>query len=448
MRLVLIPAGEATDWLLPPAEERNLTWIPGGHRTLYEMAVAAAAGGHDVEVRGTYERTLHEIARAGEGQLRFPSDRRAPDADDLILVPEGGVGTILLTRVLLSPARVVMAVLAPPGLFGPRILPGFRPRDPLDVDPSDVALSEHFRFLRTIGFELLTNSPGISRRAEAAGEDCTLLATGQPLPLPEPGERTHDAAFLAANRWAPLSRRVAERVRGRVLEIPESSWTDAIRAMASARILILPVVVEGRSSIQIEARAVGTIPVGLRSNVFYDGLEEGGGVLVDSLDHMVEEIHRLLDRPEELAARSRQAVESARRQMDWEPFVERVAAFLSAPAPPDPSGAVRPPIGEALAEVVTEFDGLRRTVDDLRRMVDELQRGVAWQRDVIARTEDERDRLRAEVEGLRREAATARTDRDASHRDADRLRSRRSVRLADGVAGALRALVGRGRGGS
>ena len=441
MSLVVIPAGEATDWQLPPAEEQDLTWVPGGHRSLYKMAVAAAAAGHDVEIRGFYGRSLHEVERAGGGEVRLPREGRVPGPDDVIVVPEGGVGPVLLIRMLLSPARAVMALLAPPGLFGPWILPGFSPPDPLEVDPSDVARPEHFRFLRGIGFELLTNSPEMARRARATGEDCTFFATGQPLPMPEPGERTHDVAFLASNRWAPLSRRVAERVRGRVLEIPESSWTDAIRAMGSARILILPVVVEGRSSIQIEARSVGTIPVGLRSNAFYDGIEEGGGVLVDSLDDMVEEIHRLLGRPDELAERSGRAIETARRQTAWEPFVEHVAAFLSAPAPPDPSRAARSLVGELLADMVTGSDELRRTIDD-------LQRGVAWQRDVIARTEDERDQLREEVEALRGDAATARKERDEALRGADAVRSRRSVRLADTAARAFRSVFGeRGGGG-
>ena len=70
-------------------------------------------------------------------------------------------------------------------------------------------------------------------------------------------------------------------------------------------------------------------------------------------------LSQALGRPDELAARSERAVASARRQMEWAPFVERLAGFLSSEPPPDPLRAVRATVGAALTE---PFGEVRRAV--------------------------------------------------------------------------------------
>src|SRR5215472_2289177 len=97
-------------------EERP--FVSGGERSLYELAVAAAVLGLDVELRGTINypvlRALTEAAGATP-RLGLPS--RRPDANDIVVVPEAQERD-LLTALALSDARLVMYLLAPPGLWG------------------------------------------------------------------------------------------------------------------------------------------------------------------------------------------------------------------------------------------------------------------------------------------------------------------------------------------
>jgi hypothetical protein len=149
----------------------------------------------------------------------------------------------------------------------------------------------------------------------------------------------------------------------------------------------------GAGRIQTEARALGTVPVALSANPYAEGLsEEGGAVLVDTVEEMPGAIRSLLGNPERLGGLAARAVRTARRQTDWTGFMDRVAAALSALDRRDPGTGARAGMGRAVGELLTGRDR-------------EAERAVA-------------------------EAQSARAERDAA---AERLRSiveRRSIRAA------------------
>lgn len=428
-RLVVVAGGADDDpWSLPGFRRSDAPWVSGGTRSLYELSVAAARLGHEVELRGEISgHDLDEVARCGGGAPAVGMGPRRPDADDLVVVPEGDASATSFLRVAMSPARAVIYLLAPPNLFGPGILPGFVERSPLEVDPGSVSRPEHHRALRELGFELWTNSPAVAADAEAAGVECAFTGTGQPIPFPEPRERTHDVAVVTDNRWASLSRDVARRIRGSVLEIPRIRRAELLETLASARILVHPAVVEGQGRLQIEARAVGTVPVSLRSNRFVAGQEEGGGMLVDSLDDMVSEVERLLARPDELAERSARCRDGALEQVDWERFVRRVDELLSAPPPADDLRPLRARAGEAIQASMEELR-------ERARQVAGLERAVSWLEGLLRAADDERAALREEVEWIRSVAAAAELRGQEAGREAAAYRGRRVVRLADRLA--------------
>jgi glycosyltransferase involved in cell wall biosynthesis len=410
-------------------------WVYGGERSMYELAAAAALGGHHVELRGDLsERDLDEICEAAGARPQVDLPPRRPGPQDLVILPEGGADALTYARLALSPARLAMMVLAAPGLFGPALDPGFSPPDPLTVDIDSIALPGHFHAIRAAGFEVWTNSPALAEASRAAGVACTLLGSGQPIPFPQPGERRHEVALLSANRWAPLARSVAERVRGSVYEIPEGDRRSIVAALASTRILILPSRIEGQSRVQLEARAVGTVPVALRSNRFATGLDgAGGAVVVDSLDEMPAAIEGLLDHPKELAERSERAMRTARAQMDWNAFVERVRAAIADPVD-DPAREVRAGFGEAIEGIIANLSGaLTERIEAAQGAEARLEAAhaeIGSLRDALARVGEERDTLRAEINNLRDVLTRTEQERTDSLAELEGLLRRRSVRAA------------------
>jgi glycosyltransferase involved in cell wall biosynthesis len=436
--VVCVPGGSGDPWELPASELVDRQWIYGGMRSLYEFAAAAASLDHDVELRGELSPgDLDEICEAAGARPRVGMGPRKPTADDLVVLADGDALQVY-ARAALSPARRAALLLGPPGLFGPPLRRGFAPPDPLTVDRSSLARAEDFHALESLGFEMWTNSPRLADHAAAAGTVCTFIGTGQPLPWPEPGPKTYDVGFVAANRWAPLVRRVVERLRFSCLEIGEGDRTSILRGLAAARILILPVRFEGQSRIQLEARSVGTVPLALSSNPYSQGLNEsGGGVLVDSIEEMAPAIERLLSRPRELEDRAARAVKTARAQADWSRFRTRVKAALSAAPRERPS--------EALAAIGQQLDQLGELVGDLRddgaRLEDDrvkLESGIRWLRGRLEASENHLKATSAEVEWLREVLHRVEAERDAAREDIRALRGRRSVRIALRAAAILR----------
>jgi hypothetical protein len=430
MRVVVCAVGGSREpWLLPASELVHREWIHGGVRTLYEFAAAAASLGHDVELRGEIARLgLEEICRAAGAWPRVELDPRTPTADDFVVLPEAETAQVY-ARVALSPARRAVMVLGPPGLFGPPLHPGFSPPDPLTVDLDLLARPEHFRALAALGFELWTNAAGLANEAQAAGVGCAFVGTGQPVPWPQLGPKTHDVAFVAANRWAPLARQVAGQVRGSCLEIGQGDRLSILKGLSEARILILPARIEGQSRLQLEARSMGAVPVALRSNRFAEGMDDAGGaVVVESLEEMPKAIHRLLDSPDELQARADRAVRTARGQAEWMAYRSRVDAVLN--AEPPPQGAV-----EALAPLGEPLDRLGRTLEEIRDERGKLEAGIRWLQGRLRQSEDRERASITEIEWLREVLRRTEAERDAAAQDSRDLRRRRSVRIALRAAG-------------
>lgn len=314
---------------LPASTFLDRARIYGGERSMYEIAAAAASTGFSVELRGDLSQPVLEaiVARTGATiETDLPPRRAEPE--DVVIVPEGITDHRFYAAVR-SSGRVVMALLGPPGLFGPALSSSFSPPDPMTVPLNAVGAPHQYRELS--GFELWTNSPRIAAEAHDAGVGCRFIGTGQPIPFPAPAPKQHAVAFVAANRWAPVSRRVASALSMHALEISEGDRESTVRALASARLVLLPFRIEGQSRLQLEARAVGTVPIALRSNRYAAGVsDEGGAVLVDTVEEMAPTVETLLKRPRHIAHLAERAVTTARSQMDWEPYVGRVAAALRA----------------------------------------------------------------------------------------------------------------------
>jgi hypothetical protein len=421
-------------WSLPASTLLERDWIYGGERTMYELAAAAALHGHRVELRGDISRRDHEeIVAATGASISTSLPLRRPRAGEVVLLPEGIDDPLLYTGVALSAARAVMVLLGPPGLFGPVLDPGFVRPDPLTVDPALVGTSAGYRIIRDWGFELWTNSPATAAEARASGVDCAYLGTGQPLPFPAPGPKTHDVAFVAANRWAPTARDVAERLDCPVLEVGEGDRASVVGALASARILLLPARIEGQSRLQLEARAVGTVPVAFSSNRYAAGMdEEGGAVLVGSVADMAAAVEELLSDPDRLADLSARAVSSARAQSDWTEFGTRLQRKLerSSPTPPRRPREVA---GALIEGTVRELRERREKEDLLTGELAEVGSKLAASIEGRTRLQGLVEQQAREIEDLSEESGRLRSELMTAREDERSLRAllrRRSVRSA------------------
>jgi glycosyltransferase involved in cell wall biosynthesis len=387
MRIVVCTlGGEDRLWELPASRLVSRTWIHGGERSLYELAVAAAALGHDVELRGEIsELDLRELADAAGPLPAVRMEPRRPTADDVVIVPEGWTDPLQYARLALSPGRAVLLLLAPPGLFGWPFLGGWSPLHPREASLDGVARPESFRAMAALGFELWADSPGLAEAARMAGVRCVDIGHGSPLGAPEPVEKTHEVAFVEANRWADEARRVAAQLEVSPLVIPETRHADLGRELSRARILIWPSRIEGRARIPGEARAAGTVPVALRSNRFAESLgEDRGTVVVDSLEDMPGAVAALLSSPGRLERLAASGLRTAREENAWDRFMKRVDEALSELPPPDPGREARATIGEDLAELLRhsdeELEGAREAAMEAVRAFQALrQRGsVRW----------------------------------------------------------------------
>lgn len=405
--VVCTVGGERNPWHLPASSFVERLWIGGGERSLHELATAIAATGRTVELRGMVHRpTLDELSAAAGARPLVGLDARRPAADDLVIVPEGWAEPLSYARLALSPARTVLLMLAPPGLFGWPFVSGWSPPSPLTVDFDRLARPEHFRAMAGLGFELWTSSRGIAEAARAAGVPCTWIGSGHPAPVAEPVEQTIDVVWLEDNRWAPLAREVATRVEVSHRAIPPSNHAELLRQLGAGRVLLWPSRVEGSARIPTEARALGTVPVALTTNPYATGLDEQGGcVVVDSVEELPPAIHALLADPDRLAELSARAIRTAREQIDWPAYVGRVEAALARPAPLDPDRDGRAAIGSELDALLAQRDHLLSQVAALRQGAEEkdeliadvsfhllaAQRTVGWK--TLERFRRVRDRL-------------------------------------------------------
>jgi hypothetical protein len=405
--VVAIPEPNPASWELPPAELHERTGIIGGFRTLHELAVAVAAGGRAVELRGPVSRPVHDaLAEATGVRPQLPDQARRPTATDIVVFLEGEHDPFRFARCVLSPARLVLAMLAPTGLFGWPFASPWQPESPLTVALDGLARPEHLRAIAALNIDLWTHMKPIDELARTLGTPCTLIGNGDPTPLPSvPKVKDIPVAYLEANRWRPLAEEVAGKMRTPVQMIPKGDHERVMGMVARAQVLLWPSRVEGDGRLPREARARGTVVVGLASNIYATGLDEASGAIaVDGLEQMPAVVEKLLAEPERLEALSRAARRSAAEQMEWGPYVERVDAALTAieARPEHPAANACATFGERLLEMGGERVGAIKRVDELdlqladaTARVECLDRELASARDALAGLARQLDDARA-----------------------------------------------------
>ena len=325
--VIWIPTAREHGWEIEPAQPYNPRWIGGGLRTMHELAVAIACSGRRVEMRGVvHPPTLDELSSAAGACPELPDRPRPLTAADVVIVPEGIDDPSIHARLSLSPARVIMMVLGPPGLIGWSFAPGWSRPDPLTVEVDAVARPEHFRGAAALGHELWTHSPGLQAAAIAAGVGCRFIGNGQPGEFPDPRpDRDIDVVTMLDNRWAPLAEPVMQELTAAGIDCLGVTAVDndrVLQAFGRARVLLHPARIEGHSRITCEARAMGAVPLGLNTQRFAVGLDEAGGaVTVADPSEMADAVRALLRDRGRLEDLSATAMASARRQVEWEPYL-------------------------------------------------------------------------------------------------------------------------------
>jgi hypothetical protein len=406
--------GEPAHGLLAESRFVERKFLPGGEHNMYELAFALAASGHPVELRGWLDRRAFDRLKAAVGVAPATDlAPRLPTSSDVVVIPEGWRDPLEYVRMMLSPARLAIFLLAPPGLFGwPFCSPGWSPPDPLTVPLDQVAAPEHFAAMHRLGFSLLTHSRPLADAVSSAGAPCTYVGVGRPSStLPDaPSTRSVDVAALIANRWAPLVSEVIAGLGDVTVDLIEEVPNDEVLArLGQSHILLWPSRIEGHATIPWEARLVGCVPVALSTNRFAVGLEEeSGSVVVDRVEDLNAAVHALLSEPERWRALSQRAVTSARRAVDWDAYVGRVDAWLRGLPARGPEAEARAGMGDAV---------------------------LSWQRRRAAESQSALEELQGEVEYLR--AAL----QDTTSR-LEVLRNRRAVRTALRLAAARHRLLG------
>lgn len=450
-RIVVNLVGDPDHGRLAESRFVERPFLPGGEQNLYSLAFAAAYLGHDVELRGWLDKPTFERMKSATGAApRVGLDARSPAVDDFVVMPEGWREPLDYARLVMSPARLAIYILAAPGLFGWPFIDGpWEPPDPLTVSLADVARPEHFQGMAALGCQLVTHSPGIVEAARTAGVACEFLGTGQSIAAPlVSAEKSVDVLALLENRWAPLAQRVLSKLDGLSIDRVERVSNEEMAArMARARVLVWPSRVEGHASIPWEARRVGCVPVALGSNPFAVGLDEDHGALVvDEVDQIAPATRALLSDPPRWQLMSRRGRETAPAEGDWDAYIGRVERFLAAPPPADPVRAPLAGVGRALEayvenRAVEAQTRLERTAEELGVASRDLTQATKHQEEMLAEIghlRAEIERRHAENQALRDEIEAVRTEREHLDRQLRGLLARRSVRAAVRVADTVR----------
>lgn len=429
--VICLPSDDHELRRLPSSQVVNPRWIYGGVRGMHELAFAAAAAGHDVELRGWIDQQAFDELKAASGvSPRLEPAPRVPERGDVIILPEGHASTLPYARPWLSPAQVVLLVLAPLGLCGWPFAAGWKRPSPLTVSYDEVDRAEDYRTLAAMGIVVWSNAQVI---VDAAGVHGSFLGNGVPMEFPAlTGEKTVDVAWLLDNRWAPFARELAEQLGCTIDAIESTDHSELMRRFERAKILLYPARIEGESRIAREARAMGMVPVVPRANPIASKLEAANGVIaVDEMASIPAAISALLADPAGLAVLSERARATARADAAWEPYVARITAALGSLPEPDRFAGARAEMG---AEIQERLDGVIAAVDHLRPRVAELEAE-------LARSGERNVELEVELDAVRRrkdEAEVEIAELQNAERQLRELRSRRSVRWSTAAADFVR----------
>src|SRR3954468_10602982 len=113
------PTAGPHGWEIEGVRAHVARWVGGGLRSMYEMAVAVASAGRQVELRGAVHMPpLDELVEATGARPELPDSSRRLTAGDAVIVPEGIDDPAVHARLALSPARTILMMLGPPGLIG------------------------------------------------------------------------------------------------------------------------------------------------------------------------------------------------------------------------------------------------------------------------------------------------------------------------------------------
>lgn len=357
--------------------------VSGGERSLYEIAVAAAAAGFEVELRGEIDQTILDTITSSAGVApRVGLPARRPEPGEVVVIPEAAHLDLHLAAYL-SGAAVVLVLLAPPGLCGWDFTPGWVRPDLHTVRVDAVGTPLGYRTIASLGCTMWTNAHGTAQAGREAGVDVNWIGTGTPVPFPDAPPKTFDVAIIENNRWYERAAGLAAELQGvSVLSIPPRRATYSLsKDLAPARLLLWPSRIEGMSRIAREARGVGTVPVALDTNPFADRADHGDGlVLVRDDRELVERARDLLADPratDQLAALARAG---ARAQVQWLPFVERVRqALMNLPVSLDAHarGAFGARLEAALGAVHRDADQLRQDLAATRSKLEAQRRRKA-----------------------------------------------------------------------
>jgi hypothetical protein len=368
MVTVWLPNRDA-GWAMPAAEPHESGWIEGGRRTMHELAVAIACTGRRVEFRGEMSiAVLEELSAAAGGvRVELPAEARLPGPGDTVIVNEGVADPRVYARLALSPARAIVMVLGPLGMFGwPFTEEPWTPPDHDAIDLATLARPEHFQGAVALGFELWTHTAAFAAAARDAGADCPLLGRGVPEPFPSPApERDIDVLMLERSHWPGASRRLAEQLEG-VVTLPVSARSEVLETLGRTRVVAHPARIEANSRICAEARAMGAVPVISSSNPLAALDERYGAVMAQSVEEIPSAVRDLLADRKRLESLSARGIETGRAEVAWDPYVERIDAALSSTRAADRGHGARAGLGAALRADADGFDGTEHVLGATR----------------------------------------------------------------------------------
>ena len=170
-------------WLLPASVPMDNPKDCAGIRSLHELAVAVAATGREIELRGEFDMAvLTSLSEAAGAMPTVHLEPRLPTADDLVIILEGTPSMLDAACASLSPAQYILFMLDPPGLLGWAFESGLTMPDPLVVSTSSIDTVDSFKNISECGFSVWTNSSRLASACIEAGVACTDIGIGYSLP--------------------------------------------------------------------------------------------------------------------------------------------------------------------------------------------------------------------------------------------------------------------------